>query len=157
MPPAGSVRFKALIYAIVRSTLSRKDSRPTSKSGSIAKARFPQFWLSRSPGKHPPVSALAKSSTNQREPRTFGATIESHQSAGHENFLRVLGWDAFSVIADVWGQYLAFNQSLHNLENRHRGGGHVQNYRFAAGGNPNRDRIAPESAFAAPARRNHLA
>src|SRR5215475_9902101 len=52
---------------------------------------------------------------HQSEPRTFGATIERHQSAGHENFLRVSGWDAFSVIADVWGQYLTFNQSLRNL------------------------------------------
>src|ERR1700758_5112813 len=38
---------------------------------------------------------------HQRESRTFGATIESHQSARPKNFLRVLGWDALRVIAHV--------------------------------------------------------
>src|SRR5258705_2495520 len=53
---------------------------------------------------------------HQSESRTFGATIESHQGAGHQNFFGSLGWDACSVIAHVWGQHLAFEQSLRNLE-----------------------------------------
>jgi len=93
---------------------------------------------------------VCKELDNQSESRTFGATIESHQGAGHENFLRSLGWDACGVINHVWGQCLAFEESLCNLKNRHRRGRHVQDHRFAAGRIPIPTGLLPKARSQLP-------
>ena len=72
MALAGSVRLKTLRCVISRSTFLKNASLPTSSSGSMASARFPQFSLLGSSARHPPVRAFERISTTNARPELFG-------------------------------------------------------------------------------------